>query len=96
MIGSVNSEARNLSGQSQHEPLRQAATELEITFLDEMLKSAGFGAPQSAFGGGAGEEQFASLLRTEQARRMVEGGGIGLAEALFDYLVERHDDGTNV
>ncbi|NDV02544.1 rod-binding protein [Pseudoroseicyclus tamaricis] len=71
--------------------LRAAAEELEATFLAEMLKSAGLGQMPSEFGGGAGEEHFASLLRTEQARAMVAGGGIGLAEHIFRSLAEQAD-----
>ena len=62
--------------------IREAAKNLEAAFLSEMLKSAGLGAMKGAFGGGVGEDQFASLMRQEQARMMVEGGGIGLAEHL--------------
>ena len=71
--------------------LWDAAQELEANFLAEMLKSAGVGEPPDAFGGGAGEEQFASFLRLEQAREMVDAGGIGLAESLFEALKERTD-----
>jgi len=69
--------------------LRDAAAALEATFLGEMLKTAGLGETPASFGGGAGEEQFASFLRDEQANAMVEAGGIGLAEAIFRSLVER-------
>lgn len=69
--------------------LRRAAEALEATFLAEMLKSAGFGAArEGAFGGGAGEAQFASFLVAEQARAMAEAGGIGLAESIFNALKE--------
>ncbi len=71
--------------------LRAAAEKLESTFLAEMLKSAGVGRPRASFGGGAGEEQFASFLRQAQADAMVKAGGIGLAEALFEALKERAD-----
>ena len=71
--------------------LREAARELEANFLAEMLKSAGVGKTPEAFGGGAGEEQFASFLRLEQAREMVNAGGIGLAQSLFEALKERAD-----
>ncbi len=74
---------------SQDATLRTAARELEATFLAEMLKSAGVGKTPEAFGGGSGEDQFGSLLRTEQARQMAEAGGIGLAEALFQAMKER-------
>lgn len=71
--------------------LFEAAKKLEATFLSEMLKSAGFGSPRSSFGGGIGEDQFSSFLRDEQAREMVEAGGIGMAEALFEAMKEWMD-----
>lgn len=69
--------------------LREAAKELEAAFLAEMLKSAGIGEVPEAFGGGAGEDQFASFMRLEQARQMTQAGGIGLAESLYHALKER-------
>lgn len=69
--------------------LRAAARELEAAFLSEMLKHAGVGEARGAFGGGAGEEQFTSLLRSEHARAIAERGGIGLAESLFRSLAAR-------
>ena len=73
------------------DPLMAAAHELEATFLSEMLASAQLGAAPGAFGGGPGEEQFASFLRLEQARGMVAAGGIGLAESLFEAMKARSD-----
>ena len=71
--------------------LWDAAKELEASFLAEMLKSAGIGKTPDSFGGGIGEDQFASFLRQEQARSMVDAGGIGLAQSLFEALKERSD-----
>jgi len=62
--------------------LEAAAQALETEFLAEMLKAAGLGTPPEGFGGGAGEEQFASLLVREQAGAMASRGGVGLAEAI--------------
>lgn len=73
----------------QAEKLWQVSKDLEAAFLSEMLKSAGFGKAPEAFNGGAGEDQFSSFLVQEQARKMVDAGGIGLAEQLFKSLVER-------
>ena len=70
--------------------MKQAKT-LEASFLSEMLGHAGMGEARDSFGGGVGEEQFASFLRQEQAKQMVEKGGIGLAEHLFRALTERAD-----
>jgi Rod binding domain-containing protein len=66
--------------------MRDAAEKLEATFLAEMLKSAGFGKTSETFGGGAGEDQFASFLVQAQAEQMVKAGGIGLAEQIFNAL----------
>jgi peptidoglycan hydrolase FlgJ len=66
--------------------LRALAADLEAGFLSEMLGYAGLGETSTSFGGGAGEVQFASFLRQEQAKAMVDAGGIGLAESLFDAL----------
>lgn len=66
--------------------LHRAACALEAQVLAEMLKAAGLGRSPASFGGGAGEEQFASFLRHAQAEAMAEAGGIGLAERLFHAL----------
>jgi Rod binding domain-containing protein len=71
--------------------LWDVAQKLEASFLSEMLKSAGFGKPREAMGGGAGEDQFSSFLREAQAGEMVKAGGIGLAESLFEALKEKND-----
>lgn len=68
--------------------LMDAAKELETSFLAEMLKSVGFGKSRENLGGGAGEDQFGSFLVQAQAEAMVEKGGIGLAQSLFDALKE--------
>lgn len=74
------------------DPLREAAIELEASFLAEMLKSAGLGESSEAFGGGAGEEQFSSFLIREQANQIARAGGIGLAESLYHALKETQDE----
>ena len=71
--------------------LMAAAQKLEATFLSEMLKSTGFDAARDAFGGGAGEDGFASFLRDAHAEELVNAGGIGLAESLFNAMKARAD-----
>ncbi len=73
---------------AKHAALRQAANDLEAAFLTEMLKSAGLGKARDSLGGGAGEDHFSSLLVREQAEAMTRAGGIGLAESLFNSLLE--------
>lgn len=72
--------------------LWEVAQSLEASFLAEMLKHAGFGAARESFGGGVGEDQFGSFLRDMQAEEIVKGGGLGLAQSLFEALKERADD----
>lgn len=69
--------------------LMDQARALEASFLAEMLGHAGMGESRESFGGGIGEDQFASFLRQEQARQMAAKGGIGLAEQLFASLSQR-------
>lgn len=80
---------------SQNDKLWKAAQSLESNFLAEMLKSSGFGSPRQTFGGGAGEDQFSSFLVQEYSDAMVQSGGIGLAESLYESLV-RNEIGENL
>ena len=73
---------------ARHQALHAKAQELETAFLAEMLAHTGLGESEGEFGGGPGETQFASFLRQEQARLMVEKGGIGLAAMIFQSMVE--------
>jgi flagellar protein FlgJ len=74
------------------EAMMDKAHELEAAFLAEMLAHSGLGEMQGPFGGGEGEAQFTSFLRQEQARLMVEQGGIGLAELIFRTMAEAPHD----
>jgi peptidoglycan hydrolase FlgJ len=70
----------------------KAATDFEASFLAEMLRYGGLNAMPDGFGGGAGEEAFASLLTDEYARLLAERGGIGLAEQVFEAIKQRIRD----
>lgn len=83
-----------LQAEDRSAALRTAARDLEAAFLTEMLKSAGFGKTRDSNGGGAGEDQFSSLLVRAQAEQMTLAGGIGLAESLFKALTEA-ENGTS-
>jgi peptidoglycan hydrolase FlgJ len=79
---------------SRKAALMDKARALEASFLSEMLSHAGLGTEDGPFSGGIGEDQFASFLRGEQAKVMVQHGGIGLAQQLFDSMA-RHDHGQD-
>lgn len=74
--------------------LRQQAQALETAFLAEMLRHAGAARTPEGFGGGIGEDQFASFLREAQAAAISARGGIGLAEHLFRALQGLPDAGA--
>lgn len=87
--GAINTAPPSSSEKADDSHLMEAAKKLEASFLAEMLKSSGLGETPNAFGGGTGEGQFSSFLVQARAEQMVEAGGIGLAEQLFETLKER-------
>lgn len=72
---------------SRLETLRQKSKELEIAFLSEMLAHSGLDKTLSAQGG-MGADHYASFVRTEFARAIVERDGLGMAETLFNALLK--------
>jgi len=84
-----NTFANHQSPPSPEDRAYKVAQNLEASFLAEMLKTAGFGKARSSFGGGIGEDQFASFLVQEQAKNMVKAGGIGLAQSIYESILER-------
>lgn len=77
---------------SRNDQLMAKAEELEATFLAEMLADSGLREMQGSFSGGEGEAQFSSFLRQEQARLIAQGGGLGLAELIFNSMVKAEND----
>jgi flagellar protein FlgJ len=84
-------DSQTVSGRRDRQ-LMQAAQDLEAGFIAEMLKSAGFGESRDSFGGGAGENGFASVLVNAQADLIVKAGGFGLAESIYAALVTREGE----
>lgn len=90
VFGSLAPQTSTLTkDQARIEQLRDASEKLEAGFLAEMLKASGLGKTPDTFGGGTGEDQFTSFLVQAQAEKLVEAGGIGLAEHIFQALVEK-------
>jgi Rod binding domain-containing protein len=75
----------------RNEALWSVARDLEASFLAEMLKSAGVGRTPEGFGGGAGEDHFATFLTREYADATVRAGGIGLSEAIYRALAQHEE-----
>lgn len=85
----ISANLRSMRAEPTEKRLRDAAVELEATFLTEMLKSAGVGQVRQSFGGGAGEDQFSSFLVRQQATQMAKAGGVGLSEIFFKAMMEK-------
>ena len=69
--------------------LRAEAERFEAAFLAEMLRHSGLGRMPESFNGGAGEAAFAGSLVQEYANRIAATGTLGIAEQIYDSLVER-------
>ena len=67
------------------ERIMEKAREFEAVFVAQMLKDSGMGkalSKDSGFGGDA----FSSLLLEQYAGKIVENGGFGLANKIYDQL----------
>jgi len=78
----------NVAPPAEPDRLKQIAKEFEAAILTELLQAAGADKTASTFGGGVGEDQFASFLLRAQADRIAERGGIGLAELALRAMMD--------
>lgn len=65
------------------------AQEFEASFLTEMLKYTGINKTSESFGGGAGEDAFSSMLSAAYADALVDSGGIGITEIVYQSILEK-------
>ncbi|MTI19266.1 chemotaxis protein [Rhodobacteraceae bacterium RKSG542] len=77
------------ASQTLNPELQKKAEEFEAVFLNQMLQSmfSGLG-EDSLYGGGAGSEAWRSLQVNEYAASLSENGGIGLADAMKQQLLQ--------
>ncbi len=80
---------------SRSEAAMQQAREFEAVFIAQMLKHSGF---EKALTGnsGFGGESYASMLLEQYAEKITERGGFGLAENIYNQLIERGDDNGSI
>ncbi len=64
------------------------AREFESVFVAQMLKYSGLEKAISGQGGFGGEA-YSSLLLEQYANKIVEAGGFGLAEHIYEQLLQR-------
>ena len=61
--------------------IKETAKKFEASFLGIMLQQMFEGVETSApFGGGPGESMFKSFMTDAMAKKMTDGGGIGIAD----------------
>lgn len=80
---------------ARDEALRESAKAFEAAFLAQMLTHSGLAKSLSA-NGGFGGEAFSTLLVEQYAAQIVEQGGFGLAEKIYEQLRDKdagHADG---
>ena len=75
--------------------IREQAKEFEAIFVAQMLKHSGFEKALSA-DSGFGGENYASLLLERYAAEIVDNGGFGLADKIYQQLKSKEaGDGTD-
>lgn len=69
----------------REEEILKSAKAFEAVFVAQMLSQSGLGKAIAA-DGGFGGEAFSSLLIEQYADKLVEKGGFGLAERIYEQL----------
>jgi Rod binding domain-containing protein len=81
-----------MTGATNKEALWDTAKDFEAVFISSMLQpvfdSIDVDGP---FGGGQGEKVFRSMLVQEYGQKMVETGGIGLAESVYETMLRAQE-----
>jgi Rod binding domain-containing protein len=72
----------------------KAAQDFEAMALGELLKPMfdTVDLSQTPFGGGDGEATWQPMLVTEIAKRIAAGGGLGLAEPIYQQMLRMQED----
>lgn len=70
---------------ARDEIMLERAKEFEAVFVAQMLKHSGFEKALST-DSGLGGENYASLLLNQYAARIVDNGGFGLADKIYEQL----------
>ena len=69
--------------------IMERAREFEAVFVGQMLKYSGLEKAISSQSGGFGGEAYSSLLLEQYAGKIVEAGGFGLAEHIYEQLLDK-------
>lgn len=71
---------------------RETAEDFEAVFLAQMIGHMNLGVdPDSAFGGGQGEDAFQSMVAEKYGESISEMGGIGIADAIYKEILRMQE-----
>lgn len=82
------------TGEKVDENILKKAQEFEAVFVGQMLTHSGFADAfkgSDDFGGGA----FTSILLDQYAEKIVANGGFGLADQIYNQLIDEKKNATN-
>lgn len=76
---------------------KKSAREFEAMTIGQMLQPmfSTVDTARSLFGGGAGEESWKPMLVTEIAKKIAEGGGLGLAKPILAEMLRMQEARTS-
>lgn len=79
-----------ISAEQESKRLREACQGFEAMFLDIMFKEMRNTVPENTlFGESQGEKIWHSMLDTEMMQNVAKSGGVGIADMMYDNLVDQ-------
>lgn len=78
------------SVEAQKEKLRQAASDLESLFIEQMFQAMREATPENSLtSGGSGEKMFREMMDREISKTISSGPGLGIGAMLYRQLAEQ-------
>ena len=79
-----------ISAEAESKRLREACVGFEAMFLDIMFKEMRNTVPENTlFGESQGEKIWHSMLDTELMQNVAKSGGVGIADMMYDNLIDQ-------
>ncbi|MBR1552680.1 MAG: rod-binding protein [Schwartzia sp.] len=86
----VSVDASGISAEAESKKLREACEGFEAMFLDIMFKEMRNTVPENTlFGESQGEKVWHSMLDTELMQNVAKAGGVGIANMMYDNLIDQ-------
>ena len=83
-------DASGISAEEESKRLREACQGFEAMFLDIVFKSMRNTVPENTlFGESNGEKIWRSMLDTELMQNVAKSGGVGIADMMYDNLIDQ-------